>query len=117
MLKSRHAIDDSNVALALKSIPGDDFIIIEVSDTGTGMTDEVKAKIFEPFFTTKEVGKGTGLGLATVYGIVQQSGGHLTVDSDLGVGTTFRIYLPAADPSEAEEEIVKAPVAVKKPAD
>ena len=117
LLKSRHAIDDSNVALALKSIPGDDFIIIEVSDTGTGMTDEVKAKIFEPFFTTKEVGKGTGLGLATVYGIVQQSGGHLTVDSDLGVGTTFRIYLPAADPSEAEEEVIKAPVAVKKPAD
>lgn len=117
LLTPRHEIDDPSVALALKSIPGDDFVIIEVSDTGTGMTDEVKAKIFEPFFTTKEVGKGTGLGLATVYGIVQQSGGHLTVDSDLGVGTTFRIYLPAANASEAEEEIVKAPVMVKKPAD
>jgi len=117
LLKSRHEIVEPSIALALKSIPGDDFVIIEVSDTGTGMTDEVKSKIFEPFFTTKEVGKGTGLGLATVYGIVQQSGGHLTVDSDLGVGTTFRIYLPAADPAEAEEEVVKVPVVAKKPAD
>jgi len=117
LLKPRHEIDEPSLALALKSIPGDDFVIIEVSDTGTGMTDEVKAKIFEPFFTTKEIGKGTGLGLATVYGIVQQSGGHLTVDSDLGVGTTFRIYLPAANASDIEEEIVKAPVVVKKPAD
>ena len=115
--KPRHEIDEPSIALALKTIQGDEFVIIEVSDTGTGMTDEVKSKIFEPFFTTKEVGKGTGLGLATVYGIVQQSGGHLTVDSDLGVGTTFRIYLPAADASESEEESVKAPVAAKKPAD
>ena len=115
---ARHDIDDANLALALKTIPGDNFVVIEVSDTGTGMTDEVKSKIFEPFFTTKEVGKGTGLGLATVYGIVQQSGGHLTVDSKLGVGTTFRIYLPAVDPSEAtEEDIPKASAVTKKPAD
>jgi len=116
--KARQDIDDANLALALKTIPGDNFVVIEVADTGTGMTDEVKSKIFEPFFTTKEIGKGTGLGLATVYGIVQQSGGHLTVDSKLGVGTTFRIYLPAVDPSEAtEEDVPKASSAVKKPAD
>lgn len=117
MAKPRHEINEQNVALALKTISGDEFVIIEVADTGTGMTDEVKTKIFEPFFTTKEVGKGTGLGLATVYGIVQQSGGHLTVDSELGVGTTFRIYLPAADMSEADEEVLKTPAAAKKPAD
>ncbi|MDA8708653.1 ATP-binding protein [Hellea sp.] len=116
--KARHEIDDASLALALKTIPGDNFVVIEVADTGTGMTDDVKSKIFEPFFTTKEIGKGTGLGLATVYGIVQQSGGHLTVDSELGVGTTFRIYLPAVDPNDVtEEDLPKAVAVAKKPAD
>jgi CheY-like chemotaxis protein len=83
-----------------------DFVHLSIRDTGTGMTDEVKAHLFEPFFTTKGIGKGSGLGLATSYTIVQQLGGHITVESELGAGTTVALHLPRvegdAEPGEPE---------------
>ena len=89
-----HAAEDEGVR-------GGDWIRIDVIDTGVGMTKEVVARAFEPFFTTKEPGRGTGLGLATSYSIVQQAGGHIRIDSTVGVGTTVSIFLPATSAAAA----------------
>jgi two-component system cell cycle sensor histidine kinase/response regulator CckA len=101
-------------ALGYPDAPAGEYAMIEVADTGPGMSAEVQAKMFEPFFTTKPVGEGTGLGLSTVYGIVKQADGWIHVDSELGKGSAFRIFLPVYNPPAS---VTPIPVAVKaKPA-
>jgi signal transduction histidine kinase len=92
ILRSSRTVDD---------LPGGDYVIISVSDTGTGMTEEVRDHAFDPFFTTKAAGKGSGLGLSQVYGVTRQSGGSTEIISAPGQGTTIRIILPRAVVSEA----------------
>jgi two-component system, cell cycle sensor histidine kinase and response regulator CckA len=105
-LETGHVDVDPTYARQQVELAPGPYEVLSISDTGVGMDAATVARVFEPFFTTKAVGKGTGLGLATAYGIVKQSGGHITVYSKPGSGTTFRIYLPRTEPSES------APVAV-----
>jgi two-component system cell cycle sensor histidine kinase/response regulator CckA len=111
-IKTSNVTRADAAVLSYTGMPAADYVLIEVIDTGTGMSPEVLEKIFEPFFSTKELGKGTGLGLSTVYGIIKQTGGFIYPESVVGKGTTFRIYLPRHVPAEGEmvAKQVAAPV-------
>ncbi|MDX2263681.1 MAG: PAS domain-containing protein [Hyphomicrobiales bacterium] len=102
IIRTANVSEREATKLAGAGLPPGEYVMCEVADAGCGIPADKLEKIFEPFYTTKEVGKGTGLGLSTVYGIVQQTGGHITVESELDVGTSFKVYLPRFSPAEMD---------------
>ncbi len=106
-IETQNIILDKRLLAKGSRLEAEDYVMLSISDTGSGMDEETKERIFEPFFTTKEEGKGTGLGLSTVYGIVGQSNGHILVESELGEGTVFKIYFPSISKETDSENINK----------
>jgi len=109
----RNSYLDADQAAQPDAIEAGEYVLVEISDNGTGMSREIADQIFQPFFTTKEMGKGTGLGLSMVFGFIKQSNGHINVHSKIGKGTTFWLYLPRAKPSENSAVPAPEPMAIR----